>query len=290
MIGLFKSTRFCQIAGYVILTVCIVLEFNGVIPHWLGWILLIVIAGLEYLIVWWSVKKYNKICDKANFDLETFIIEQDMLAKRSKKLKMIIDGNTITALINHEQIDEAQRRLIIYGQNIMPNDLMSRYQYSSELVSIAILKRDFSHIDFYINDMKMCVYQMAESRMPGLTSKMKTRLELVIEELVSEAEFYSRPVEILRGQDRQIALNYLDRIGMLYSIEKNVYVMRNFYITSLDYESGTVYAVLGDEIKAKEALQKVAKTNYTYPIVHRAKEYLASGDVSALLNNTADEH
>lgn len=285
MIKLFKSTFICSIAGYVIIAAAIVLDVLKVIPGWVTLTAVIVVILLEYLIVFWAMKKYAKLCDMVNTDLNSFIEKHDKLAQRSKQTKMMVYGNTIAALLYHERTDEAERRIDLYRQNLQPNDLISRYQCSLYIIALDVLKRDFSQIDFYVNDMKMCMQQIETSKMLGYSTKVERRMKLALEQSILEAEFYSRNAQRLRNEDRHIVDNYLANIGRMYSIAGSIVVMKGFYICSLDYESGVAYAVLGEEEKAKSYFTKVAQTNYTYPIVQRAKDYLSTGDLSILINN-----
>ena len=280
MIRLFNGISITSIALYVLLTAVIVLDFMDVIPGWCFWICLAVVFLLQIVLIFVSMRKYSKICRIANTDINKFVAVQDKLANRSKKMKMTINGNTITALLSHEQLDEAIRRINIFQQNLNPNDLLSRYQCSSYILTADILRRDFSRIDYYANDMKMCMQQMEAIHLAGYSAKIKRSLALALEQTILEAEFYSRPAERLRNEDRQIVQNYLDNISRLYSISGSILVMRDYYLCSLDYESGVAYAVSGENEKAQEFFRRVSQTNYTYPIVTRAKEYLSTGDIS----------
>lgn len=266
-----------------------VLGILDIIPFWAEIVLLIVLYGVVLLMNVLSLKKYAKICDIANTDIDRFIAASDKLAGKSSAVKRMVLGNAIVALINHERADEAQKRTIEYGNALKPSDIMGRFMYSNYMCCIDILKRDFSHIDLYINDQKMCLQQMSISRPRGINENALKRLAVAVEQEILEAEFYSRPPERLMSEDRQIVLNYIANSDILASMEKNIVVMRDYYLKVLDYDRGTAYAVLGENEKARELLTSAANCGFTYPFVERAKKWLQSGDVNVLMQTGTAE-
>lgn len=283
MTRLFKWMHAVVIAGYAVMIISCVLEILDVIPLWLDISVFLAMIGLVLLMNFISVKKYAKICDMFNTDLEGFVAKQDELSKNAGKLKMTIDGNTIIALLTHERTEEAERRIDEYAKNIMPSDIMSRFMYSSYRSDLDILKRDFSRIDFYINDQKMCLSQMAAGKTLGINARTVERLQSALEQTMLEAQIYSRTPEMLAAGDRQIAINYYNNCQKLYGGEKDIKVMHDYFVVNLKYEMGMVCAITGDTEKAREYLTAAAQSGYTYPFVERAKQWLVSGDVNILM-------
>lgn len=289
MTKLFKGYFFISIMAAAFMIAGGVLGIMDIIPFWAEIVLLIVLYGIILLMNFLSVKKYAKICDIANTDPDRFIAMSDKMAKRAAGAERMVLGNAVVALIHHERIDEAERRTAEYGRALKPSDIMGRFMYSNYMCCIDILKRDFSHIDFYVNDQKMCLQQMSISRPRGINEAALKRLAVAVEQEILEAEFYSRPPERLMNEDRQIVLNYIANLDILASMEKNIVVMREFYLKVIDYDRGAAYAVLGENEKARELLTSAASCGFTYPFVERAKKWLQSGDVNVLMKTGTAE-
>ena len=194
-------------------------------------------------------------------------------------------GNAIVALLNHERVYEAERRTAEYGKDLKPNDIVGRFMYSNYMCCIDILKRDFSRMDLYINDQRMCLQQMSVNRPRGINDLTLQRFHAAVEKEAFEAEFYSRPPERLMNEDRQIVLNYIANADILRGFSRKGAVMYECTEKLLDYDKGMAYAVIGEREKAAQFLTSAAECGFTYPFVERAKKWLQSGDVNVLMRN-----
>lgn len=289
MIRLFKEYFIIAIAAAVVMIIGGVLGIIDIIPVWAELLIIIGIYGVILLMYVLSMKKYVKICDIANTDPDKFIAESDKLAGKSAAVKRMILGNAIVALLNHERIDEAERRTAEYGKSLNHNDIVGRFMYSNYMCCVDILRRNFSRIDLYINDQRMCIQQMSENKPKGMNEMTLQRFSFAVEKEVIEAEFYSRPPERLINEDRQIAMNLITNADILRGMNKNGMVMHKCTEKLLDYDKGVAYAVLGENEKAREFLASAAECGYTYPFVERAKKWLQSGDVHILMRSGTAE-
>ncbi len=284
MVYLFRSTTIASISGYILLAAVFVLGFMDFIPFWLELLLIILSFVLEIASIFLALKKYSDILDLANTDLDRFLEENAKLSARAKKqMKMTVDGNEIVILLQHEKTEEVQKRLTEYAMNVAPQDIISKFQYISFLMDLDVMRKDYSRMDQYINEKKMYLRQIYGMNSPAITGTMKKHLSISCDMSVLEAEFYSRTVDLLRGPDRKIAMDYLSVINLVEASVKEMHVMKKYMITSLQYEKGVIYAVLGDEKRAVECMQRVSETNFTYPKITRAKNYLAEKNASQLL-------
>ncbi len=283
MVKLFKSTYIAFIIVYVLMITAGVLIIMDRIPWQADCVILAVVVGIQFLLIKLSVRKYAKICDIADTDLQRFLTIQDQLAAKHSDMRRIIDGNSIVALINYELVEQAQQRIAAYGQILTPEDWMGRYMYSSYMAAVDLLKRDFSRMDFYFNDQRMCLQKMEERKTAGFTKKTALRLQLAANQSGFEAEFYSRSPDRLCGEDREVTMRYLANTERMLQLKDEIQIMKGYYIQALEYEKGVIYAVLNDQGKARECLTRVAQCGYAYPIVDRAKQWLVQGDVQLLM-------
>ena len=285
MIKLFKGYFIISIMAAVLMIAGGVLGLLDIIPFWAEIVLIIVLYGVVLLMSVLSVKKYTKICDIANTDPDKFVEMSDEMAKKSAGVRRMVLGNAIVSLLNHERVDEAERRTAEYGKDLKPNDIVGRFMYSNYMCCIDILKRDFSRMDLYINDQRMCLQQMSVNRPRGINDLTLQRFHAAVEKEAFEAEFYSRPPERLMNEDRQIVLNYIANADILRGFSRKGAVMYECTEKLLDYDKGMAYAVIGEREKAAQFLTSAAECGFTYPFVERAKKWLQSGDVNVLMRN-----
>lgn len=286
MIWLFKSTAASSIAIFAVLLAVFVLGLMDIIPFYLELLGIAACFGLEVLVVFWSLKKYSDLIDIANTDPERFFAENRKLIDKSKgKWKTTTLGNEIVILIYYCRISQAEQALAGYAQMIRPDDIVGRFQYANFYMTIDILKKDFSKMDRYINDKRVLLSQITASGDAAVTPRLKETLALTSEQNILEAEFYSRPVERLRNEDRQLALRFLESTLSLMGRTDSMKVMKKLSALALDYQAGVIYAVLGDEQNAEVFLKRAADTGYAYPMVEKAARYLQDRDIQALMSS-----
>lgn len=281
MYKLFTWGRIAYVGMLVLWGASLVLCFAHVLPGAVMYISFIVTLAAELGINILSAKLYQNMLNRADSDIDGFVREQDCLAAKQKgKMKQIVSANIIVALLEYDRLDEVRRRLQALSQMIQPNDFPARFQYSSILMTLDIKCRNFSGIDFYVNDMKMCLTNIGP--MNGVSAKAKQRWQFLIEMNLIEAEFYSRTPQALATTDFQIAQRYLADLEHYRILNKENKIFIGAQTVRDLFERGTVYAVLGDLNSANALLSQTASLPYTYPCVSYAKQYLQTGDINIL--------
>ena len=282
MVWLFKRTTAIEIVGLVlvvgILIAGIALDepiFPIVVCE------VFVILGVELVATSLSVNLYSEHLDTANTDIETFLVRNRRLYKRArKKTKQTILYYEIIILRNYRRINQAQELLAEYLQIIKPDDYYERFLYICILMSLDILRRDFSHMNAYIDEERALIASMREKM---VNPKLMASAEDSLERLITEAEFCSRSLQRLRNEDIALPQRYLQLIGYSMGKNKDIKFFKKCCIMNDDFCAGVAYAVLGNEQKAREYMQKVVSTGYKYPSVARAAQYLSTGDAQLLI-------
>lgn len=284
MVYIFPLTAILNIVVYILNITLLVLFFTDIINFWicilalmLSFVLVIGVNKLAYHL-------YCKSLDRCDTDYDSFVREQEKFsyrARKNPKIQQIIDLNIIAGTIAHEKYDEARKRMAVVGNTIPPNDVLGRFQYLSFLLVIETNQKNFSNVDYYTNEMRTLLSLMHNR--PGFNETYRRRYQLVIEDAVVSAEFFSRPPERLANEDRQITHNMLSVKQQLKSLSHEVKVFTNFYRVNLNYDSGIVYTILGETSKAEECFDEVLRNPYTYPMLDRVREYRRTGDINVLM-------
>ena len=272
-------------AAYIILMVLwgglIALWITNIIPDYIWWISFVASIAAELGINALATRQYQKMLCRADTDIDGFVMEQDALAARQKgKLRQIVTANTIVALLEYERLDDVRNRLNLLSQMIPPNDFTGRFQYSSILMTLDMKCRNFQGIDFYVNDMNMCLSRF--SAFNGGTEKLKRRCRFLIEMNLSSAEFFSRTPETLAAQDRNIAQRFLADLEQYNLLNRDNKVFPGALVTDYLVGRGLALAVLGDVENSRASLYQAASLPYGYPLIARAKRCLETGDINIL--------
>ena len=278
---LFTWSRITYVAILVVWAAILALCIARVLPRYFIYIDLVITVAAEIAVNYICMGIYQNMTKLADTDIDAFVKQQDQLAAKQKgKMHHMILSNIIVILLEYDRLDEVRRRLNYISQITPPNDFNARFQYSSILMTLDIKCRNFQGIDFYINDMKMCLTNIGP--MTGVTAKTKQKWEFLIEMNLAEAEFYSRTPQALATTDRHIAQRYLADLDHFRLINKDNKLFPGAFITQDLYCRGTACAVLGDMQNANMLLSQVASLPYSYPAVRCAGEYIRSGDINII--------
>ncbi len=285
MLYAFWQSAFISIFSYAVLITGCIIGFIDSVPIVISLLIIVISLMLRIGAIKTAQICYFNSLRLSEKDIDGFIAFQEKLSEKVNiRIKGTIYMNIIVALIQHERTNEAKKRLIAFGNTLNNPDLLTRFNYLSILSLIEITERKFDKTDHFIEQMRDLSEQMV--RDPRYNSKIAMdKLETVMDTLMTEAEFFSRTPEMLAGDDRRFAENYLTKIKKAQQRENEKVSgspYHNYYKYKYDYTIGTIYAISGDIEKAKETMKGPAECGLSYPFVKRAKEYIESGDLKTI--------